>query len=68
MERPDGTYNLSGTAGPRDSGTAGLQRLTAMWRQDDGNELESLAAKIKDYLDILRSRARVMEIIPSDPN
>jgi len=40
-----------------------LQRLTALGRDELGDEAKGLAAKIKDYLDILRSRQRVMDII-----
>jgi DNA gyrase subunit A len=35
-----------------------LQRLTALGRDEIGDELNKLAAEIADYLDILRSRAR----------
>jgi DNA gyrase subunit A len=40
-----------------------LQRLTGLGREELSNEVRSLAAKIADLLDILRSRARVIEII-----
>jgi DNA gyrase subunit A len=40
-----------------------LQRLTALGRDEIGDELKGLAEKIRDYLDILSSRARVVEII-----
>ncbi|MCI5046158.1 MAG: DNA gyrase subunit A [Aquisalinus sp.] len=40
-----------------------LQRLTALGRDEIGDELKDLAEKIKDYLDILRKRERVMQII-----
>ncbi len=43
-----------------------LARLTALGRDEIGDELEKLAAKIKDYLDILRSRARIIDIIRSE--
>ena len=36
-----------------------LQRLTALGRDEIKEELDKLALEIKDYLDILRSRARV---------
>ncbi|TVS01355.1 MAG: DNA gyrase subunit A [Rhodobacteraceae bacterium] len=58
----DGTYNLSEVQA-RAILELRLQRLTAMGVKEVTDELEALAAKIKDYLDILRSRARVMEII-----
>ena len=40
-----------------------LQRLTALGRDEIGDELKGLAEKIADYLDILRNRERVMAII-----
>ena len=40
-----------------------LHRLTALGREEIGGQLEKLAAEIADYLDILRSRERVMDII-----
>ena len=40
-----------------------LQRLTALGRDEIGDELKELAEKIKDFLDILRRRERVMGII-----
>ena len=36
-----------------------LQRLTALGREEISEELDKLAVEIADYLDILRSRARV---------
>ncbi len=61
----DGTYNLSEVQA-RAILDLRLQRLTAMGVKEVTDELETLAAKIKDYLDILRSRARVMEIISTE--
>ncbi|NOX83808.1 MAG: DNA gyrase subunit A [Alphaproteobacteria bacterium] len=43
-----------------------LQRLTALGRDEIGDELKGLADKIADYLDILRRRDRVMTIIKSE--
>jgi DNA gyrase subunit A len=40
-----------------------LQRLTALGRDEIKEELDKLAAEIADYLDILRSRARIQAII-----
>ena len=40
-----------------------LQRLTALGRDEISDELEKLGAEIADYLDILRSRARVQSIV-----
>src|ERR1700730_4886938 len=43
-----------------------LQRLTALGREEIGQELDKLAVEIADYLDILRSRARVQAIIKTE--
>jgi len=43
-----------------------LQRLTALGRDEIKEELDKLAAEIADYLDILRSRARIQTIIKDD--
>lgn len=43
-----------------------LQRLTALGRDEIGDELKGLAGKIEDYLSILRKRERVMEIITNE--
>ena len=43
-----------------------LQRLTALGRDEIKEELDKLAAEIADYLDILRSRARIQSIIKGD--
>ncbi len=43
-----------------------LQRLTALGRDEIGDELKELGGKIEDFLDILRSRARVMTIIKEE--
>jgi DNA gyrase subunit A len=45
-----------------------LQRLTALGREEIGEELDKLAVEIADYLDILRSRARVQAIIKTELN
>ncbi|WP_417587482.1 DNA gyrase subunit A [Pararhodobacter oceanensis] len=58
----DGTYNLSELQA-RAILELRLQRLTAMGVREVTDELEELAGKIKDYLDILRSRSRIMAII-----
>ncbi|MDT8342840.1 MAG: DNA gyrase subunit A [Thermohalobaculum sp.] len=58
----DGTYYLS-DAQARAILELRLQRLTAMGVNEIGEELEGLAGKITDYLDILRSRERIMAII-----
>jgi len=43
-----------------------LQRLTALGREEIKAELDKLAAEIADYLDILRSRARIQSIIKNE--
>lgn len=43
-----------------------LSRLTGLGRDEIGNEAKGLAEKIADYLDILRSRPRVLDIIRSE--
>ncbi len=43
-----------------------LQRLTALGRDEIKTELDKLAAEIADYLEILRSRARIQTIIKDE--
>ncbi len=43
-----------------------LQRLTALGRDEIGDELKSLGEQIEDYLDILRSRARIIGIVKDE--
>ena len=45
-----------------------LQRLTALGRDEISEELDKLAVEIADYLDILRSRARVQDIVRNELN
>ena len=61
----DGTYNLSEIQA-RAILDLRLQRLTAMGVKEITGELEELAAKIRDYLDILASRERIMAIISAE--
>ncbi|MEL6168476.1 MAG: DNA gyrase subunit A [Pseudomonadota bacterium] len=61
----DGTYNLSETQA-RAILDLRLQRLTQLGVKEVTDELEELAAKIEEYLAILRSRDRIMEIIASE--
>ena len=61
----DGSYNLSETQA-RAILDLRLQRLTALGVKEVTDELQDLAAKIKDYLDILRSRERIMAIIADE--
>ncbi|MHA1559565.1 MAG: DNA gyrase subunit A, partial [Alphaproteobacteria bacterium] len=43
-----------------------LQRLTALGRDEIGDELNGLAGSIRDYLDILGSRQRVYDIVKDE--
>ena len=43
-----------------------LQRLTALGRDEIKAELDKLAEEIADYLDILRSRARIQTIVKDE--
>ena len=61
----DGTYNLS-EAQAKAILDLRLQRLTQLGVKEVTDELESLASKIQDYLDILRSRSRIMAIIAGE--
>ncbi|MDV3250752.1 DNA gyrase subunit A [Devosia sp. BK] len=58
----DGTFNLSEEQA-RAILELRLARLTALGRDEIGEELNGLGAEIEDYLDILRSRERVRSII-----
>ncbi|WEJ35232.1 MULTISPECIES: DNA gyrase subunit A [unclassified Devosia] len=58
----DGTFNLSEEQA-RAILELRLARLTALGRDEIGDELNGLGAEIEDYLDILRSRERVQQII-----
>ncbi|GIT85773.1 DNA gyrase subunit A [Roseobacter sp. OBYS 0001] len=61
----DGTYNLSETQA-RAILDLRLQRLTQIGVKEVTDELEELAGKIKEYLDILGSRDRIMSIISDE--
>ncbi|MBR0740873.1 DNA gyrase subunit A [Bradyrhizobium liaoningense] len=43
-----------------------LARLTALGRDEIGDELSKLAGEIGEYLEILRSRARILDIIKAE--
>ncbi len=43
-----------------------LQRLTALGRDEIAEELEKLAAEIREYLEILGSRARILQIVTDE--
>jgi DNA gyrase subunit A len=61
----DGTYKLS-DAQTKAILDLRLQRLTALGRDEIAEELTELGKKIADYLDILRSRDRVLTIIRNE--
>ncbi|OUD08210.1 DNA gyrase subunit A [Marivivens niveibacter] len=61
----DGTYNLSETQA-RAILELRLQRLTQIGVQEVTDELQELAKKIKEYLEILASRERIMGIISDE--
>ena len=61
----DGTYNLS-EAQARAILELRLQRLTQIGVKEVTDELQELAGKIREYLDILRSRDRIMAIIADE--
>ncbi|MDZ7709915.1 MAG: DNA gyrase subunit A [Roseovarius sp.] len=61
----DGTYNLSETQA-RAILDLRLQRLTQLGVKEVTDELQDLAGKIKDYLAILASRERIMQIISDE--
>ena len=60
-----GTYKLSGEQA-RAILDLRLQRLTALGRDEIKAELDKLAEEIADYLDILRSRARIQTIVKDE--
>ena len=62
---PDGTYRLSDTQA-RAILDLRLQRLTALGVEEIQAELDKLAAEISDYLEILRSRARIQAIVKDE--
>jgi DNA gyrase subunit A len=61
----DGTYNLS-EAQARAILELRLQRLTQIGVKEVTDELEELASKIREYLEILGSRDRIMAIIADE--
>lgn len=58
----DGTYKMT-EAQAKAILDLRLHRLTGLEREKIGNDLKSLAEQIKDYLDILANRSRVLEIM-----
>ena len=62
---PDGTARLSAEQAKAILDLR-LQRLTALGRDEIKAELDKLAGEIADYLEILRSRARVQAIVKGE--
>jgi DNA gyrase subunit A len=62
---PDGSYHLSEEQA-RAILDLRLQRLTALGRDEIGNELDGLGNEISDYLEILKSRARIRSIVKDE--
>jgi len=58
----DGTYQLSEIQ-VKSILDLRLHRLTALGRDEIGGELEELAQKIREYLEILQSRVRLYEVL-----
>ena len=61
----DGTYNLSEEQA-RAILELRLARLTALGRDEIDEELNQIGVEIKDYLDILSSRARIQTIVKDE--
>jgi DNA gyrase subunit A len=61
----DGTYNLSEEQA-RAILALQLSRLTALGRDEIGDELGKIGEEIKDYLDILSSRVRIQQIVKDE--
>ena len=61
----DGTYRLS-EAQARAILDLRLQRLTALGREEIEAQLNDIASKIRDFLEILSSRVRIMTIIKDE--
>jgi DNA gyrase subunit A len=65
--KDDGTFNLSDEQA-RAILALTLSRLTALGRDEIGDELNGLGVDITDLLDILRSRERVQQIVRDELN
>ena len=61
----DGTYHLSEEQA-RAILDLRLQRLTALGRDEIAEELNAIGAQIRDYLDILSSRQRILQIVKDE--
>jgi DNA gyrase subunit A len=60
-----GTYRLSDVQASAILALT-LSRLTALGRDEIADELKTIAEEIKDYLDILSSRSRIVDIIRNE--
>ncbi|HRY06508.1 MAG TPA: DNA gyrase subunit A [Hyphomicrobiaceae bacterium] len=65
MVSEDGTYRLSEEQA-RAILDLRLQRLTALGRDEIGDELKKIGVEIADYLEILSSRARIIDIVKDE--
>ncbi|MBV9567435.1 MAG: DNA gyrase subunit A [Hyphomicrobiales bacterium] len=63
--KDDGSYRLS-EAQARAILDLRLQRLTALGRDEIGDDLRKLSDEIADHLDVLRSRERIMSIVKAE--
>ncbi len=63
----EGTYRLSEAQASAILALT-LSRLTALGRDEIGDELKKIGEEIRDYLDILSSRARIVAIIKDELN
>jgi DNA gyrase subunit A len=63
----DGTYRLSDEQATSILALT-LSRLTALGRDEIGDELKKIGEEIKDFLDILSSRVRIVDIIKGELN
>jgi DNA gyrase subunit A len=61
----DGTYKLSEAQASAILALT-LSRLTALGRDEIGDELRKIGEEIKDFLDILSSRTRIIDIIKAE--
>jgi DNA gyrase subunit A len=61
----DGTYKLSEAQASAILALT-LSRLTALGRDEIGDELRKIGEEIKDFLDILSSRTRIIDIIKTE--
>jgi DNA gyrase subunit A len=65
INEEDGTYHLSEEQA-RAILELRLQRLTALGRDEIADELNQIGAEISEFLDILSSRPRVLEIVKTE--